>query len=120
MTRAEIDAALREVYDPCSQAWNRPLSIVDLGLVRAVSMHPAGAVTVRLSLTAPFCMAVAVLMQSVEQRLAEVPGVRTVAVDIDTTTPWDEGLMTEHGRRLLTQRRTHDRARTQPTPERIS
>jgi metal-sulfur cluster biosynthetic enzyme len=119
VSRAGVEAALREVYDPCSQAWSRPLSVADLGLVREVSVV-GGAVAVRLSLTAPFCMAVAVLMQAVEQRLADVPGVHAVRVDIDQDTPWRPELMTERGRRLLANHRTHDRARTGPTAERIS
>lgn len=109
---AAVEAALREVYDPCSQAWARPLSVVDLGLVRGMTVQPGGEVTIRLTPTTPMCLGVPVLMQAVEQRIAEVPGVSAVRVDIDLQAPWDAALMTERGRQLLTDRRSYDRNRT--------
>jgi metal-sulfur cluster biosynthetic enzyme len=98
-------SALQRVYDPCSQAWGRPLSIVDLGLVRAVEPRPDGSVRVLVSLTVPFCMAVATIMRAVECRVGEVPGVESVDVEIDQDTPWSPDLMTESGRRFLAERR---------------
>jgi metal-sulfur cluster biosynthetic enzyme len=116
---AQILDALREVYDPCGQAWNRPISLVDLGLVREVRLDPDGAATVRISLTAPFCMAVATIMQAVEQRVGALPGVRAVHVDIDTETPWVPELMTGDGRRALHRQRADDRGRVGvPLPRR--
>lgn len=100
--------ALRHAYDPCSQAWGRPLSLVDLGLVREVAVDGDGRVTVRVSLTAPYCLAVATIMQAVERRAGEVPGVTEVSVQIDTDTPWSQELMTGAGRRWLRQRRAAD------------
>ncbi|WP_177240110.1 metal-sulfur cluster assembly factor [Streptomyces monashensis] len=108
-----VRAALEEVYDPCSQSWQRPMSLVDLGLVRDVTVGADGRATVRVSLTAPFCMAVPVIMQSVEQRVAAVPGIEQVRVELDGTTLWHEGLMTERGRALLAAARADDR-RTLP------
>lgn len=101
----EVRAALDTVYDPCSQAWQRPLSLVDLGLVRDVTAVD-GRVTVRIGLTVPFCVAVATIMQSVERRLSELDGVRAVEVTIDQDAPWSPDLMTERGRALLASRRS--------------
>jgi metal-sulfur cluster biosynthetic enzyme len=113
---ARILDALCEVYDPCSQAWSRPISVVDLGLVRGVWLDATGQATVRISLTAPFCMAVATIMQAVERRVGAVPGVRRVHVDIDTETPWQPDLMTEYGRQALHRRRTDDATRAAGSP----
>jgi metal-sulfur cluster biosynthetic enzyme len=110
---AAICAALQSVYDPCSQAWSRPLSLFDLGLVRRAELDD-GHARVTLSLTAPFCMAIATIMQATELRVAELPGVCDVTVEIDTTTPWSPALMTEHGRRWLELHRSGDRARALP------
>jgi metal-sulfur cluster biosynthetic enzyme len=104
-------AALAEVYDPCSQAWHRPLSLPDLGLVRHVGVDAGGRVTVRISLTVPFCMAVATIMQAVEIRVGAVPGVTGVDVQIDTATPWSPAAMSPAGRAALQARRTGDRRR---------
>jgi len=108
-------AALRRVYDPCSQAWNRPMSIYDLGLVRAASVDESGTSHVTISLTAPFCMAIATIMQATEQRVGEADGVTSVDVEIDTITPWSAELMTEQGRQWLAQRRRTDRSRANLT-----
>jgi metal-sulfur cluster biosynthetic enzyme len=99
------EQALAEVYDPCSQAWQRPLSLPDLGLVRDVAADADGRVTVRISLTVPFCMAVHTIMQAVETRVGAVPGVTAVDVRIDTTTPWSPAAMSPAGRAGLQDRR---------------
>jgi metal-sulfur cluster biosynthetic enzyme len=112
---AAVRAALDDVYDPCSQAWQRPLSLVDLGLVREVDVDDSGHVTVRVSLTVPFCVAVATIMQAVERRVSELPGVATVLVDIDQDTPWSPELMTDEGRRVLERRRSADRSASAPS-----
>jgi len=106
-----VRAALHEVYDPCSQAWQRPLSLPDLGLVREVAADAAGRVTVRVSLTVPFCMAVHTIMQAVEARVGAVPGVTTVDVQIDTNTPWSLAAMSETGRVRLEARRAAELSR---------
>lgn len=97
--------ALHDVYDPCSQAWQRPLSLPDLGLIRDVAADDAGRVTVRVSLTVPFCFAVHTIMQSVETRVGALPGVTAVDVQIDTATPWSPAAMSASGRAALQTRR---------------
>jgi metal-sulfur cluster biosynthetic enzyme len=109
MTPTGVWLALREVYDPCSQAWARPLSLVDLGLVRDVSVE-GGSVRVRIGLTVPYCLAVATIMRAVEQRVGELDGVSEVLVDIDQDATWSPELMTDHGRRSLAAHRTRDSA----------
>jgi metal-sulfur cluster biosynthetic enzyme len=101
--------ALQQVYDPCSQSWQRPMSVIDLGLVRAVEISEEGRATVRISLTAPFCMAVPTIMQAVEQRVGAVEGVTGVSVEIDGGTLWSPDLMTEAGREILARARAGDR-----------
>jgi metal-sulfur cluster biosynthetic enzyme len=103
--RYAAQRALADVYDPCSQAWQRPLSLPDLGLVRDVAATADGRVTVRISLTVPFCMAVHTIMQSVETRVGAVPGVTAVDVRIDTETPWSPAAMSDAGRAGLQARR---------------
>jgi metal-sulfur cluster biosynthetic enzyme len=116
LTEAVVRAALAEVYDPCSQAWNRPISLPDLGLVRSVTMRDDGQVTVGISLTTPFCTALATIMRAVEVRVGELPGVTGVTVDIDAQTPWSPELMTDQARAALAARRAEDRARAAADP----
>lgn len=100
--------ALANAYDPCSQSWGRPMSLLDLGLVREVTAE-AGVVTVRIGLTVPYCMAVATIMQTVETRVAELDGVVDVNVVIDQDAVWSPELMTQRARERLTQLRASDR-----------
>ncbi|WP_367045414.1 metal-sulfur cluster assembly factor [Streptomyces sp. Je 1-332] len=109
----QVAEALQEVYDPCSQSWQRPMSLVDLGLVRAVEVDDTGRALVRISLTAPFCMAVPVITRSIERKVGEVPGITGVRVELDGATLWRPELMTDRGRELLAAAREGDR-RTLP------
>nr|ANY57972.1 MtcJ 4'-phosphopantetheinyl transferase [uncultured bacterium] len=119
------ERALADVYDPCSQAWQRPLSLPDLGLVRDVAADSDGRVTVRISLTVPFCMAVHTIMQAVEARVGAVPGVTAVDVRIDTDTPWTPAAMSATpgrpggppGRRAAPGRRPVPDRRSRPAGE---
>ena len=113
---AAVEVALREVYDPCGQAWQRPISIWDLGLVRQVALDGEGRITVRVSLTTAFCVGLTTIMRAVETRLGQLPGVTEVTVDIDAETPWTPELMTAAGRAALAARRAADRARAMPAP----
>ncbi|WP_434597728.1 metal-sulfur cluster assembly factor [Streptomyces sp. A5-4] len=107
-----VHDALGEVYDPCSQSWQRPMSLVDLGLVRGVEVDDNGRAQVTISLTAPFCMAVPTILQSIEQKVGNVAGITRVAVAIDGGTIWNPDLMTDKGRGQLADARAADR-RTQ-------
>jgi metal-sulfur cluster biosynthetic enzyme len=105
-TEEDVMSALDLVVDPCSQSWQRPLSIVDLGLVRRVTVDTRGTARVEISLTTPFCLAITVIMQAIEQRVGEVAGVNEVEVTIDPRVVWTIELMTDEGReRLLAHRR---------------
>jgi metal-sulfur cluster biosynthetic enzyme len=115
-TTERVHTALQDVYDPCSQSWQRPMSLVDLGLIRQVTVAPGGHATVRISLTAPFCMAVPTIMQSIEQKVGAVEGVSGVTVELDGGTLWRPELMTDKGRELLSAARAEDRRTLPLTP----
>jgi metal-sulfur cluster biosynthetic enzyme len=54
-----------------------------------------GAVSVRMTLTAPGCGMGPVLVEDVRSRVAQVPNVREVAVDLVFDPPWSRDMMTE-------------------------
>ncbi|MEV5609114.1 iron-sulfur cluster assembly protein [Streptomyces sp. NPDC052225] len=113
----QIRNALTHAYDPCSQSWQRPLSLIDLGLIRHITVTPHGHATIRISLTAPFCMAVPTIMQTIEHKTRTIHGITHVTTEIDGTTPWHPDLMTPHGRQLLTHARTQNHpTTTHPQP----
>ena len=85
---------LKTVYDP-----EIPVNIVDLGLIYSceTSEHPEGGkkIDVAMSLTAPGCGMSDVLKADVERKLARLPEVREVQVQVVFDPPWNPGRMSE-------------------------
>jgi len=98
--RAQVEQgvveALRQVYDP-----EIPVNIHELGLIYGVEVSPAGAVAVRMTLTAAGCPAAQVLPAEVERRVRDVPGVTDVCVEVTFDPPWDQSRMSEAARLQL-------------------
>ena len=86
--------ALKTVRDP-----EIPVDIVNLGLVYAVAAVPledgGHRIDVRMSLTAPGCSMSDVIKAEVERKLAALPDVREVHVEIVFDPPWNAGMMSE-------------------------
>jgi FeS assembly SUF system protein len=87
-----IIEALRECYDP-----EIPVNIVDLGLVYEVVIGKED-VKVIMTLTAMGCPAAPEVMNEVEMRLLEVPGVKKAEVELTFDPPWSPDRMTEDAR----------------------
>jgi probable FeS assembly SUF system protein SufT len=90
---------LKTVYDP-----EIPASIVDLGLVYHVASEPSQRgvkVLVVMTLTAPGCGVGPVLVEDVRSKVARVPGVSDVDVQLVFDPPWDQSRMSEAARLTL-------------------
>jgi ring-1,2-phenylacetyl-CoA epoxidase subunit PaaD len=87
-------AALHDVHDPEIPT----ISVVDLGVVRAVETAP-GRVRVELLPTFVGCPAIDVMRESVEQRLAGFAD--DVKVEISFAEPWTSERITPEGRARL-------------------
>lgn len=96
MLRARVMEALSSVYDP-----EIPVDIYELGLIYGVDISVEGAVTVKMTLTAPGCPAAQSLPVEVEQKVAALPGVSGVKVDIVWDPPWGPDRMSEAARLQL-------------------
>jgi len=85
---------LRTVYDP-----EIPVNIVDLGLIYACTIadeeQGGKKIEVAMSLTAPGCGMSDVLKADVERKLARLPEVKTVRVQVVFDPPWTPARMTE-------------------------
>jgi metal-sulfur cluster biosynthetic enzyme len=85
---------LKTVYDP-----EIPVNIVDLGLIYAATAAEAAdggkRIEVRMTLTAPGCSMSDVIKAEVERKLARLPEVTEVSVDITFDPPWDKSKMSE-------------------------
>lgn len=88
--RPAIVAALSKVFDP-----EIPVNIWELGLVYDILVDATDKVGIRMTLTAPACPVAQSLPVEVRNRVAEVPGVRDVTVDVVWDPPWDRDRMSE-------------------------
>ena len=95
ITLDDVYEALRDVYDP-----EIPVNIVDLGLVRDVSLAE-GNIDVKMTLTFAGCGMGPYIAQQAEWRLAELEGVDDINVDLVFDPPWTPDEITEEGKKLL-------------------
>jgi len=94
---AIIWAQLKTCYDP-----EIPVNIVDLGLIYRcdVSSLPDGrrSVNVDMTLTAPGCGMGEILVQDAQEKIAVIPTVADVQVDLVFDPPWNQGMMSDEAR----------------------
>jgi probable FeS assembly SUF system protein SufT len=85
---------LKTVRDP-----EIPVNIVDLGLIYAAQVKPTESggkrIEVRMTLTAPGCAMSDVIKAEVERKLAGLPEVKEVHVEVVFDPPWDKSRMSE-------------------------
>ena len=108
--------ALGSVVDPCSISAGAPLSVIDMGLVTALSVDDAGEVTIAMRPTSAMCTMIAGIMKCVEEAVTRVPGIDKVQVSLNSDTLWTEADMSEEGRRILGARRQLSRREVQVRP----
>jgi metal-sulfur cluster biosynthetic enzyme len=93
-----IVSALNGVVDPCSIATGRPISIIDMGLVRSIEVAGA-AIRVGLRLTSPFCFQVPLIRREIETQLVAIGYV--AEIDVDTADEWLPHMMSRDAQRDL-------------------
>ena len=94
--RQHIIEAMRTVYDP-----EIPVNLYDLGLIYDIVVEPSGAVTIRMTLTAPACPIADMILWQVDKTVRSVPGVTDVTVNLVWDPPWNRSMMTEPARLQL-------------------
>jgi len=95
LTAEGVREVLRFVYDP-----ELGMNIVDLGLVRGISVQD-GEVTVRMTLSTPACPLAGVIVQGVEQAIRGIESVESVDVQLEWDPPWSPEQISPEGRRQL-------------------
>ena len=85
----QIRQALRTIYDP-----EIPINLLDLGLIYGIDIDGHN-VKIRMTLTAPTCGMGPVLISDVKYRVAKVPYVENVVVELVFDPPWHRDMMTE-------------------------
>lgn len=88
---SQVWDALRTVFDP-----EIPVDLVNLGLIYKVDITQAEKrVDIEMTLTAPGCGMGPVLVGDVEYRVAQVPNVDKVQVELVFDPPWSRDMMSE-------------------------
>ena len=100
-TDADIEAViwdqLRTCFDP-----EIPVNVVDLGLIYRcdVSQLPNGerSIDVDMTLTAPGCGMGEILVQDAQEKIAVIPTVADVRVQLVFDPPWNQAMMSDEAR----------------------
>jgi probable FeS assembly SUF system protein SufT len=90
---------LKTVYDP-----EIPVNVVDLGLIYECQITPldgANQIDIKMTMTAPGCGMADVLKSDIEKKLAALPAVKAVNVQVVLDPPWHPGRMSEGARLQL-------------------
>ncbi|HZA40865.1 MAG TPA: metal-sulfur cluster assembly factor [Actinomycetota bacterium] len=97
-TSLEIIDALRRVHDPCCA--ERGISVVDMGLVRSVSVE-GGRAHVELMLTSGWCPFASKVIGSVKETVEELPHVDRAEVEVTWEEAWTIDRMSDDARAKL-------------------
>ncbi len=91
ISEEQVWEALHSVFDP-----EIPVDLVNLGLIYRVDIdQDAGRVAIDMTLTAAGCGMGPVLVGDVEHRVALVPHVKEVSVNLVFDPPWNREMMSE-------------------------
>lgn len=85
-----IVLTLKNIYDP-----EIPVNIYDLGLIYEIDFDPEGVANIRMTLTAPNCPMVDMLIDDINTQVGKVAGVKEVNIILTFDPPWDKSMMSE-------------------------
>ncbi len=91
-----VIGAICTVYDP-----EIPVNIYELGLIYAIEITDAAAVSIEMTLTAPGCPSAQELPEAVHNAIMALPGVSACDVQVVWDPAWDPSRMTEDARLSL-------------------
>ncbi len=90
----QVWTALKSIYDP-----EIPVNLVDLGLIYNVNIDQEKAlVSITMTLTAPACGMGPVLVSDIKYRVAKVPNVKSVEVELIFDPPWTRDMMSDEAK----------------------
>ena len=92
----QIIETLCTIYDP-----EIPVDIYELGLIYAIKVTPQSEVEILMTLTSPACPVAGTLPIEVENKIAAIPGVKDVDVEVVWEPPYSMEMMSEAARLQL-------------------
>ncbi len=95
VTREEVIKAIQQVYDP-----EIPVNVYDLGLIYDISIKENN-VRINMTLTAQACPSAQELPQMVRTRVAALPAVKDVEVNLVWEPQWNPSLISPAAKKIL-------------------
>jgi len=95
VTKEQVIDVLHTCYDP-----EIPVNLVDLGLIYDVQIDD-DRVNVVMTLTARGCPAHSFISEDVRAHLAQIPGVKSVHVQVVWDPPWDPSRLSDAAKKQL-------------------
>jgi FeS assembly SUF system protein len=86
----EVVTVLKTTYDP-----EIPVNIYDLGLIYDIEVDENSNVKITMTLTAPNCPVADSLPTEIRDRVAAIPGVAAVDINLVFDPPWNQSMMSE-------------------------
>ncbi len=84
---------LKGVFDP-----EIPVNIYDLGLIYNVDVDENNIAHIIMTLTAPGCPMVDIMMHDITQAARAVEGINDVKIELTFDPPWSQSMMSEEAR----------------------
>ena len=85
--------ALKQVYDP-----EIPVNIYDLGLIYELNINKKHDVYIKMTFTAPNCPMADDVLAMVKSSVEDVPGVKSVEVELTFDPVWDKSMLSEEAK----------------------
>jgi len=124
LSEADVRAVLNTIIDPCSRAAGATAGLVDMGLIRRLSVTADTGgdhgidIRVVIGVTEYACLMGPSFAMEAYKQLAPMPGVRSVEVELDGEFDWDPDDMSADYRARLAERRAEGRRVLLPLRER--
>jgi len=92
----KVIEVLQGCYDP-----EIPVNIYELGLIYNIDVQQGGNVKILMTLTSPMCPVAESLPPEVEQKVRDIPEVKSAQVELTWEPPWGPNKMSEAARLQL-------------------
>ncbi|MFA5574023.1 MAG: SUF system Fe-S cluster assembly protein [Brumimicrobium sp.] len=97
MDRIAIEDAIVEVlktiYDP-----EIPVDVFELGLIYDITVNDDASVEIYMTLTSPNCPVAESMPKEVEDKVGEIPEVKSSKVTVVFDPPWDQNMMSDEAK----------------------
>ncbi len=93
MLEGQIVQVLKTVYDP-----EIPVDIYALGMIYEVSVDDEGNAKIVMTLTTPNCPVAESLPNEVREKVAAIPGIKSVDLELTFDPPWDKDMMSDEAK----------------------